>query len=57
MAGFFRPPFERPPTNSMSFQHSAPSTVPTGAPISGHGVSQMLPSRPDMSALNCWRPA
>ena len=22
---------------------------------SGHSVSQMMPSRPDMSALNCWR--
>uniref|UniRef100_A0A803P0F9 Endopeptidase Clp n=1 Tax=Cannabis sativa TaxID=3483 RepID=A0A803P0F9_CANSA len=55
--GYYRPPFERPPTNNLSFQHPAPSTVPTGAPISGHSVPQMLPSRPDMSALNCWRPA
>ncbi|EXB55170.1 hypothetical protein L484_018096 [Morus notabilis] len=54
--GYFRPPFERPPTNNVGFQHSAPNPVPTGAPISGHGVPQMLPSRPDMSALNCWRP-
>ncbi|KAF4353690.1 hypothetical protein F8388_024259 [Cannabis sativa] len=50
--GYYRPPFERPPTNNLSFQHPAPSTVPTGAPISGHSVPQMLPSRPDMSALN-----
>ncbi|XP_062090045.1 ENHANCER OF AG-4 protein 2 [Humulus lupulus] len=55
--GYYRPPFERPPTNNLSFQHPAPSTVQPGAPISGHSVSQMLPSRPDMSALNCWRPA
>ncbi|KAL5540654.1 hypothetical protein UlMin_042846 [Ulmus minor] len=54
--GYFRPPFERPPTNSMSFQHPAPSNLPVGAPMSGHGVSQMLPSRPDISALNGWRP-
>lgn len=36
MAGYFRPPFERPPTNNVGFQHSAPNPVPTGAPISGN---------------------
>lgn len=85
--GYFQPPFERPPTNNMGFQHSAPNVVGTGPPISGdpdpanslfvwlyfampvwlvflisiflvgHTVPQMLPSRPDISALNCWRPA
>ncbi|KAK9274493.1 hypothetical protein L1049_021742 [Liquidambar formosana] len=54
--GYFRPPIERPPTNSMGFQLSAPNTLPVGAPIQGHGA-QMLPCRPDISAINCWRPA
>lgn len=35
MAGYFRPPLDRPPTNNMAFQRSAPNNVPSGAPISG----------------------
>lgn len=37
MAGYFRPPVERPPppANNMSFQRPAPNNVPSGAPISG----------------------
>ncbi|XP_059633371.1 ENHANCER OF AG-4 protein 2 [Cornus florida] len=54
--GYFRPSIERPPTNNVGFQPSGPHTLPAGAPIPGHGVSQMMPSRPDISALNCWRP-
>ncbi|XP_015902104.3 ENHANCER OF AG-4 protein 2 isoform X1 [Ziziphus jujuba] len=54
---YYRPPFERPPASNVGFQQSAPNTVPAGAPLSGNGVSQILPSRPDISALNCWRPA
>lgn len=54
--GYFRPPLERPPANNMGF-HSTPNALPAGAPIPVHGVSQMLPCRPDVSALNCWRPA
>ncbi|XP_061990605.1 ENHANCER OF AG-4 protein 2 [Rosa rugosa] len=56
-AGFFRPPVERPPANNMSFQRPAPNNVPSGAPISGHSAAQILPCRPDISAVNCWRPA
>ncbi|KAL6579376.1 RPR [Orobanche minor] len=52
-AGYFGPSLERPPTNVVSFRPSAASSIPT-APITVHGV-QMMPSRPDMSAIN-WRP-
>ncbi|XP_037493884.1 ENHANCER OF AG-4 protein 2 [Jatropha curcas] len=55
--GYFRPPIERPPVNNMGFQLSSANNLPAGAPIPGHGVSHVLPCRPDMSALNCWRPA
>ncbi|KAM1102030.1 hypothetical protein FF1_010869 [Malus domestica] len=55
--GYFRPPPDRPQPNNMAFQRSAPNNVPTGAPISGHGASQILPCRPDIPAVNCWRPA
>lgn len=56
--GYFRPPLERPPANNIGFQHPAPNNLPAGAPIAGHGVSQMFPCRPpDISAVNCWRPA
>uniref|UniRef100_A0A5B7A4W9 Putative ENHANCER OF AG-4 protein 2 isoform X2 n=1 Tax=Davidia involucrata TaxID=16924 RepID=A0A5B7A4W9_DAVIN len=33
--GYFRPPLERPPTNNVGFQPSAPNTLPAGAPIPG----------------------
>ncbi|OMO71028.1 Tudor/PWWP/MBT superfamily protein [Corchorus capsularis] len=55
--GYFRPPVERPPANNMGFPIASTNNLPAGAPNSGHGVSQMLPCRPDMSAINCWRPA
>lgn len=35
MAGYFRPPIERPPINNTGFQPSAVNTLPAGAPISG----------------------
>ncbi|KAJ4822810.1 hypothetical protein Tsubulata_015812 [Turnera subulata] len=54
--GYFRPPPDRPPVANMGFQVPASSNLPAGAPTPGGG-SQMLPCRPDMSALNCWRPA
>jgi hypothetical protein len=57
LAGYFRPPPERPQANNIGFQRPAPNNLPAGAPISGHGVSQMFPCRPDISALNGWRPA
>ncbi|KAB2623991.1 ENHANCER OF AG-4 protein 2 [Pyrus ussuriensis x Pyrus communis] len=55
--GYFRPPPDRPQPNNMAFQRSAPNNVPTGAPISGHSAAQILPCRPDIPAVNCWRPA
>ncbi|XP_044490346.1 ENHANCER OF AG-4 protein 2 isoform X2 [Mangifera indica] len=55
--GYFQPPIERPPTNNMGFQLPATNNLPAAPPIPGHNVSQMLPCRPDMSTLNCWRPA
>ncbi|KAI4328647.1 hypothetical protein L6164_020983 [Bauhinia variegata] len=54
--GYFRPPLERPPTSNTGFQHGAPSNLPVTPPISGHGVHQMFPCRPDVPTLNCWRP-
>ncbi|KOM46097.1 hypothetical protein LR48_Vigan06g140300 [Vigna angularis] len=53
--GFFRPPLERPPINNVGFQHANPSNIPTH-PMTGHGVPQMLSCRPDIPALNFWRP-
>ncbi|XVF84636.1 hypothetical protein PTKIN_Ptkin17bG0053100 [Pterospermum kingtungense] len=55
--GYFRPPVERPPSSNMGFPIASTNNLPAGAPNLGHGVSQMLPCRPDMSAINCWRPA
>ncbi|XP_047311189.1 ENHANCER OF AG-4 protein 2-like [Impatiens glandulifera] len=45
-------------SNNAGFQHTGSSTLPVAAPVQGPGVPQMLgTSRPDMSSLNCWRPA
>ncbi|XWS35144.1 hypothetical protein CRYUN_Cryun21dG0100800 [Craigia yunnanensis] len=55
--GYFRPPVERPPSSNMGFAVASTNNLPAGAPNPGHGVSQMLPCQPDMSAINCWRPA
>ncbi|XP_022982619.1 ENHANCER OF AG-4 protein 2-like [Cucurbita maxima] len=52
--GYFQPPYERPQSN-IGFQRPVSNSLPSGAPISGHAVPQMLPSRQD--TLNCWRPA
>ncbi|CAH8355061.1 unnamed protein product [Eruca vesicaria subsp. sativa] len=56
---FFRPPPERPPLVTMSYQPSSASNLQAvpGPAIPGHAASQMLPSRPDLPAGNCWRPA
>ncbi|KAK2381391.1 ENHANCER OF AG-4 protein [Trifolium repens] len=51
----FRPPLERPPLSNAGFQRGISSTLPS-APVSGHGIPQILPSRPDITAVNCWRP-
>uniref|UniRef100_A0A2P2MEN0 ENHANCER OF AG-4 protein 2 n=1 Tax=Rhizophora mucronata TaxID=61149 RepID=A0A2P2MEN0_RHIMU len=56
--GCFWPSVERrPATNNMNFQLSATNGLPSGAAIPGQVVSQMLPCRPDTSALTCWRPS
>lgn len=57
--GYFRPPLERLPVKNVGFQPAAPSSLPAGVPVPvpGHTVSQLLPSRPDMTALNGWRPS
>ncbi|XP_010250028.1 PREDICTED: ENHANCER OF AG-4 protein 2-like isoform X2 [Nelumbo nucifera] len=55
--GYLRPPAERPSTNNMGYQHPVHNPLTSGAPIPGHGVGHMLPCRPDVSAINCWRPA
>ncbi|KAB2009259.1 hypothetical protein ES319_D10G155200v1 [Gossypium barbadense] len=52
-AGYFRPPVERPSSN-VGFPLASANNLPAGAPNSGHGI---FPCRPDMSAINCWRPA
>ena len=35
MAGYFRPPPERPQANNIGFQRPAPNNLPAGAPIPG----------------------
>ncbi|KAJ8433452.1 hypothetical protein Cgig2_017412 [Carnegiea gigantea] len=47
---------ERPPPSNMGYQISGPNPALAGPSTTGHGINQMLPSRPDMSALNSWRP-
>ncbi|XP_074273821.1 ENHANCER OF AG-4 protein 2 [Silene latifolia] len=54
--GYFRPP-ERAPTNTFRHHGSAANSTLGGPSSSGHGINQMVPPRPDMSSLNCWRPA
>ncbi|KAL0890523.1 hypothetical protein Bca101_014506 [Brassica carinata] len=54
---FFRPPPERPPSVTMSYQPSSASNLQAAPAIPGHAASQMLPSRPDLPTGNCWRPA
>ncbi|XP_052204558.1 ENHANCER OF AG-4 protein 2 isoform X2 [Diospyros lotus] len=55
--GYFRPPLERPPVSNAGFHPPAQNTLPAGASVPGNGVSQVMPSRPDISALGCWRPS
>ncbi|KAK1274370.1 hypothetical protein QJS04_geneDACA019172 [Acorus gramineus] len=52
--GYYRSNAERPSSNSVAYQlplHASGASVPRP------GVNQMFPYRPDISALNCWRPA
>ncbi|KAK7341316.1 hypothetical protein VNO80_24242 [Phaseolus coccineus] len=53
--GHFQPSFERTPVTTVGFQRPISSNLPV-APISGHGVPQMMPCRPDIPSVNCWRP-
>ncbi|XP_058724155.1 protein HUA2-LIKE 1-like isoform X2 [Vicia villosa] len=53
---YFRPPLERPPMSNVGFQHANPNNIPVPPSKSGYGVPQMFPCRPDIPALNCWRP-
>ncbi|CAJ1933850.1 unnamed protein product [Sphenostylis stenocarpa] len=53
--GHFQQSFERPPVSTVGFQRPISNNLPV-APISGHGVPQMLPCRPDIPSVNCWRP-
>ncbi|KAK1297517.1 ENHANCER OF AG-4 protein 2 [Acorus calamus] len=52
--GYYRSNVERQTSNSVAYQHSLHAS---GASLPGHGVNQVLPYRPDISALNSWRPA
>ncbi|KAI5397202.1 hypothetical protein KIW84_063140 [Lathyrus oleraceus] len=53
---YFQPPLERPPMSNVGFQHANPNNIPVPPSKSGYGVPQMFPCRPDIPALNCWRP-
>ncbi|KAF6160847.1 hypothetical protein GIB67_036048 [Kingdonia uniflora] len=60
--GYFRSPVERPPTtNNVGFQlpvhNQLTSAAPMPVPPAVHGIPQVLPCRPHISAHNCWRPA
>ncbi|XP_030526636.2 ENHANCER OF AG-4 protein 2 isoform X2 [Rhodamnia argentea] len=54
--GYFRPHFERPPMNNVGFQLSSTNNHLAAPPAPGPGPN-MIPSRPNVSALNMWRPA
>ncbi|CAM0910635.1 unnamed protein product [Alopecurus aequalis] len=55
--GYSRSNIERSSMNPMSHQHPVLNHLPSGAPHPGHVVPQMLPGKPDIHALNCWRPS
>ncbi|CAN0909108.1 ENHANCER OF AG-4 protein 2 [Linum grandiflorum] len=55
--GFFRSPVERTPANTVGVQFPTNSNLPAAPPVSGRGVSPMMPCRPDISTVNCWRPS
>lgn len=54
--GYPMPPPEKPPVGAASFQPSVLNTYPSGTSVPGHGVNNVIPGRPDMSAFS-WRPA
>lgn len=55
--GYSRSNVERSSMNPMSHQHPVLNHLPSGAPHPGHVVPQMLPAKPDIHALNRWRPS
>nr|CAD1821118.1 unnamed protein product [Ananas comosus var. bracteatus] len=55
--GYLRPNMDRPSSGSMNYQLQSHNSMPSAASLPGHVHPQMLPGRPDISALNCWRPA
>ncbi|KAG6490483.1 hypothetical protein ZIOFF_051781 [Zingiber officinale] len=50
--GFPRSNIEMAPSNSMGYQLPLHNSVPSA----GHSFPQVLPGRPDISGVNCWRP-
>ncbi|WOK92813.1 hypothetical protein Cni_G01505 [Canna indica] len=54
--GYTRSSIERPSSNSMGFQLPLHTSMPSGGSVQGHGFPQLLPGRPDITGLNCWRP-
>ncbi|CDP11018.1 unnamed protein product [Coffea canephora] len=54
--GYPMPPPEKPSVGAASFQPSVLNTYPSGTSVPGHGVNNIIPGRPDMSAFS-WRPA
>ncbi|XP_040253253.1 ENHANCER OF AG-4 protein 2 [Aegilops tauschii subsp. strangulata] len=55
--GYPRSNIDRSSMNQMSHQHAVLNHLPSGAPHPGHVVPHMLPAKPDIHALNCWRPS
>lgn len=55
--GYPRSNIERSSMDPMSHQYPVLNHLPSGAPLPGHVVPQMLPARPDIHVLNCWRPS
>ncbi|TKW08018.1 hypothetical protein SEVIR_6G001100v4 [Setaria viridis] len=55
--GYSRSNIDRSSMNPMNHQHTVRNHLPSGAPLPGHVVPQMLPARSDIHTLNCWRPS
>jgi len=55
--GYSRSNIDRSSMNPMNHQHTVLNHLPSGAPLPGHVVPQMLPARSDIHSLNCWRPS
>ncbi|CAO2169919.1 unnamed protein product [Urochloa humidicola] len=55
--GYSRSNMDRSSMNPRNHQHTVRNHLPSGAPLPGHVVPQMLPARSDIHTLNCWRPS